>query len=108
MNIPKNLNDLFSVDREINFQNVLDALGDVSVRHAWVIDISKEIQRVNAEVDTRLLTGKNDFSDLSGRRRGLQYALESALSIHRAFRGRKHQNRGGFDLDSVTVQPSPR
>lgn len=108
MILPKSLASLFNPSQDIDFADVVNAMADMSVRMSWAEEMVREIQRINSEVDQRLLTGQNEFADLSGRRKGLQYALEAALSIHRALRGRKVQNRGHFNLESVTVQPAPK
>ncbi len=65
-----------------------------------------ELQRLNLEVDKRLLTNdQRGIIDLAARRKAYQDILESVLAARRRIRNNNPQDRSGFDLESVTVQP---
>lgn len=94
---PKELHDL-------DLNELLGAMSDPAVRKVWLTDVFNEMQRVNLEVDARLVDGVRDVSDLSARRQALQFVLESISSARRRVRN-PNPKAGSFDLSSVTVQP---
>ena len=111
------LGDLFrpSSTFDLDVYEVLDALADNTVRKGWLFEILSEIKRINLEIDKTLTSGKvlseSILTDLSGRRRALQFVLEQALSTKRDIqrsRGHNPAGKGVLDLDSVTLQPGMR
>lgn len=96
----------------IDAYEVMDALGDGVVRKTWLYEVLLEIKRINQTIDTKLISGYVlDIADLSARRRALQFVLETALSAKREVARAKGHNPAGegqFDLDAVTVLPSPK
>jgi|WetSurMetagenome_2_1015567.scaffolds.fasta_scaffold491048_1 hypothetical protein len=107
------LKDLFRpVDyQEINPQEIFDILADPSVRKAWLFEVLQELVRINRSIDQKLVSGVTfSITDLSARRRGLQFVLDTALAAKREVERAKSHNcdMGVFDLDEVTVRHSPR
>lgn len=110
----KNLLDLFRPKNtfDIDVYEVLEGLGDGIVRKAWLFDILSEVKAINLEIDKIISSGKElnpiILTDLSGRRRALQFVLEAALSAKRDIqrsRGHNPAAKGELDLDSVTLRP---
>ncbi len=107
------LQDLFRPSQmmDIDVYEVLEGLGDGIVRKAWLYNVLLEIKKINLEIDGKLASGKplNELilTDLSGRRRALQFVLEAALEAKRDIqrsRGHNPAGKGVLDLDSVTLQ----
>lgn len=95
----------------IDAYQILDALGDPVVRKTWLYEVLLEIKRINQVIDAKLLSGEMyDLADLSSRRRALQFVLDSAMSAKREIARAKGHNpaENSFDLDAVTVLPSPK
>ncbi len=92
--------------QELNTAEILIAFEDPTVRKLWLHMIYEEIRTINQEVDRRLRTNAyQDNADLSFRRQGLQFALESIRTARRQARGHNPLASGTFDHESVTVQP---
>jgi len=95
----------------IDAYEVLDALKDDVIRKTWLYEVLEEIKRMSLDIDKKLLEGTlRDLTVLSARRKALQFILDKALEAKREVeRARNHnpQDRSHFDLESVTVQPSP-
>lgn len=110
----KQVKDLFTPKeiQGIDAYEVLDVLGDPVIRKTWLYEVMQEIKRINQSIDSKLMNGDMlDIADLSARRRALQFVLEAALSAKREVaRAKGHNPLGGgdFDLESVTVLPSPK
>ena len=108
----KKLSDLFNPNAylELNVYDVLDGLKDDVVRKHWLFEVLQEIKRINVSIDQMLDSGHiESIKNLSARRRGLQFVLETAIEQKNAVsRGRGHNplGEGQFDLESVTVGPA--
>ena len=106
--IPRFLKNFFSPKElhGIDFQEVLDAMADPSIRKMWLFGAFEEMKRLNLEVDRRLLTGNTlNITDLAARRKAYQDVLEGILTAKRQVRSHNPKPKGEFDLDSVTVSP---
>lgn len=89
----------------LDLQDILAAMADPMIRKIWMAGVFDELQRLNLEVDKRLLTyDKWNLTDLAARRKAYQDVLESVLSARRQVKNLNPQS-GTFDLDSVTVHP---
>ena len=107
----KKLSDLFNPYDylELDVYDVLDGLKDDVVRKNWLFSVLQEIKRLSMDIDRMLETGNlGGITNLSARRKGLQFVLETALEARRDVeRGRGHNpQEGQFDLESVTVRPA--
>ena len=107
----RSLFDLFTPRefQDIDVYKVLDVLGDPVTRKTWLFEVLSEIKQINLKIDSKLMSGEMfSINDLSARRRGLQFVLETALEASRKVKRDKGQNpEPGYDLDSVTVNPAP-
>ena len=106
-NIPKLLEKWFSPKhlQGLDIQEILGAMSDPTIRNIWIYGIFEELQRLNLEIDKRLLTADQfNIEDLCARRKAYQDVLESVLSAKRRAKG-SNPPPGSFDLDSVTVLP---
>lgn len=105
------IKDLFNPNtfQELDVYEVLSCLQDPTVRKRWLYEVLSEIKRINLEVDFKLRSGNPvNFVNLSERRRGIQFVLEQALTVHReASRRGGHNPSQGFDLENVTVHALP-
>jgi hypothetical protein len=101
--IPNLVREWFSPKsiQDLDIQDILAGMADPIIRKIWIADIFDELQRLNLEVDRRLLSG-NDFhiTDLAARRKAYQDILESVRSARRRAKGSNPQSY----LDGVTVQ----
>jgi hypothetical protein len=108
------MNDIFGPKemQEINAFDLLESMNDPTIRKEWLHGVFEELKRMNLEVDKRLLTGGYRIEDLCARRKAYQDILEGILSAKRSITMGTRHNRpvkaGQFDLDSVTVNPSPK
>jgi hypothetical protein len=108
------LNDIFNPEemQEISAFDLLDAMSDPVIRKEWLHSTFDELKRLNLDIDRRLLNGGFRIEDLCARRKAYQDVLEGILSAKRSItmvRRPNHANKpGSFDLDSVTVNPSPK
>lgn len=108
--IPALFRDLFSPKdlHGLDVQEILGAMSDASIRKVWLSGVFDELQRMNLEVDKRLLGDtQNDLTDLAARRKAFQDVLESVLSARRRVKNLNPQSGTTFDLDSVTVRSVP-
>ena len=86
----KKLGDLFNPHAylELDVYDVLDGLKDDVVRKNWLFEVLQEIKRLSLDIDKMLETGNvSGISNLSARRKGLQFVLEAAIeqknAVHR-------------------------
>lgn len=102
---PKQLQDLDAMD-------ILDALGDPVVRKTWLYNVFDTLKHLNLDIDNRLQNGGFRIEDLCARRKAYQNILEEVISAKRSVTMARNTNQplkvGEFDLNSVTVQPSPK
>lgn len=102
---PKEMQNLDAFD-------LLDAMTDPVIRKEWLHGVFEELKRLNLEVDRRLLNGGFRIEDLCARRSAYQEVLEAILIAKRSITMGRNPNPSrkveGFDLDSVTVHPSPK
>lgn len=101
----KRLKDLFGAEtiQGIESEAVESALADAAVRNAWIQAVFGELQRINLEVDKRLLDGGEwPLNDLSARRKAIQDVMELVLAAKREVKRDIHPNpkiEAAIDLD---------
>ena len=106
--IPKLIQEWFSPKalQGLDIQEIMSAMEDRTIRNIWVADLFDELQRLNLEVDNRLLNVEGvNITDLAARRKAYQDVLVAVLSAKRQVKSHTPQS-GSFDLDSVTVNPA--
>jgi hypothetical protein len=101
MNLKGFISDVLGTEstRELRIDEVVMALNDSSARNHWLREVLREIQQINASIDSDLLQKKTmDLAEKSARRRTLQWVLEQALISKRAVDGVQRHNpiTGGF------------
>lgn len=106
--IPNLIREWFSPKfiQDLDVQDILLAMSDATIQKIWISDVFDELQRLNLEVDRRLLTNdQRSITDLAARRKAYQDVLQGVLSARRRIKNPNPKDRSGsFDLDSVTVQ----
>lgn len=109
MKIKKWMKDIFNPEdfNDINLAEVAEALNQSDLRQRWLLAVLTEIQRINMEVDKRLLHGPEyGITDLCARRKAIQDVLELSLSLKRQMQkqeGRPNPGIGMINLDRVTA-----
>ena len=94
---PKNLQNLDS-------NELLAALNDVSVRKTWLFDVYEELKRLNLQIDAKIIAGSEfRLTDLCAKRKAYQEILEGILSAKRQVQNHNPADKSGFDLDAVTA-----
>lgn len=106
----KRLKDLFTASaiQEIDADEIGVALSDEQVRTVWIQKVFEELQRINLEVDKRLLEGGEwSLNDLSARRKAVQDVIELVLAAKREVKRDVRPNRTvevqTIDLDRMTA-----
>lgn len=92
MKLPESLTKLFEARQmqDINFEDLLMAMNDASVRRHWLLAIVEEIKRINIAIDTALDQREPmGFEELSARRRGLSFVLNQVAASERAIKRSK-------------------
>lgn len=108
------MNDIFSPKQlqDLDALDLLDAMNDPVIRKIWLHTVFDTLKNLNLEVDKRLQNGGFRIDDLCSRRKAYQDMLEAVMSAKRSVTMARNTNRavpvGEFDLNSVTVQPSPK
>lgn len=111
--LAQKLRDIFTPRNylDLDVYEVMDALKDDIVRKTWLFQVLQEVKQTHMDVDKRLKEGQLfGIAELSARRKALQFVLEAALGAKREVQRAKGHNppdETKFDLESVTVEPSP-
>lgn len=92
--------------QNLKTDELLSALGDLSVRKHWLWSVLEEMKEINRRTHVALMNGElaEKFDQESGRLQGIDFALRQILNSKNSMALDKRHNRTGDDPD-VAVQP---
>lgn len=101
---PRFLSNIFEASEDIDVYSIGEALNDPTIRSRWLKSMLDEIKRIHLDIDSRLMAGNRDISDLSSRRRAIQFALERLSSERRSALQESRHNQAESLFSKLTAK----